>query len=80
MAARSLRLKRIAPALYVTADGLYEVHGWQRPEKDDYGPAGEWNWYWRPINGVAEDRWYTKREAVAALAAWLASEHFTPST
>ena len=65
------KLKRLAPCLYVTADGLYEVHGWQRPEKDDYGPAGQWKWYWRPVNGGADDLFDTKREAVAALAEWI---------
>lgn len=70
----AVRLKRVAPGSYVTVDGLYEVHGFQRPEKCAYGPAGEWVWYWRPAAGVAEDRYSSKREAVAALAFSLKQE------
>lgn len=67
-----LKLKRLCAGSYVTLDGEYEIHSWERPEKDDYGPAGEVQWYWRHKNGVADDRYDTKREAVAALEYCLA--------
>jgi len=68
----TLKLKRIAPGLYETTDGLYEVHGFQRPERCGYGPAGQWRWYWREVQGGSVDDHYdTKREALAALAEWL---------
>jgi hypothetical protein len=69
-----LRLKRICPGSYVTTDGQYEIHGFQRPEKNGYGSAGEWTWYWRPVNDAAHDRFYTKREAVESLTSWI-NEH-----
>lgn len=62
-----LKLKRIAPGCYETRDGKYEVIGFQREQKDDYGPAGEWRWYWRSLNGHANDHFDTKRETVEAL-------------
>jgi len=68
----TLKLKRIAPGYYLTVDGRFQVSGFQRPEKCDYGPAGQWRWYWRPVDDVAHDHYDTKREAVAALAAWIA--------
>ena len=63
-----LKLKRIAPGCYQTADGKYEVIGFQRPEKCDYGPAGQWQWYFRGLPyGDVDGHYYTKREAVEAL-------------
>lgn len=70
MATPKLKLKRIAPGCYQTLDGQYLVVGFQRPEKDHYGPAGEWRWYWRRVDDDAHDHYDTKREAVEALAAY----------
>lgn len=68
----TVKLKRIAPGLYETRDGRYEVVGFQRPERCDYGPAGEWRWYYRPKTyrhyADVGEHFDTKREAVAALA------------
>lgn len=63
------RLRRIAPGFYVSSDGRVQIHGWQRPEADGYGPAGERMWYFL-IDGVGgDDLYYTKREAVEAAQA-----------
>lgn len=63
------KLKRLAPGFYVTLDGAWEIVGFQRPTKDDYGPAGEWRWYYRALpNGDVHEHYDTKREAVDALA------------
>lgn len=65
---KAIKLRRIAPALYETQDGRFEIAGWQRPEADDYGPAGEWQWYWRELpHGEAHDLFDRKWQAVEAL-------------
>jgi len=66
-------LKRLAPGCYQTTDGKYEIISFTRPEKDDYGPAGQPVWYFRslPYGDVAES-FDTKREAVQAMNAWAA--------
>lgn len=70
-----MKLKRIAPGAYETLDGKFGVYGFQRPCKDDYGPANEWIWYWRRLPyGEANDQFATKRDAVAALTAWVEYE------
>ena len=68
-----LKLKRIAPGFYETLDGKYTVRGFQRPERNAYGSAGEWMWYWLEENGLhgGGDQYYTKRDAVEALTCWI---------
>lgn len=64
----AIKLRRVAPGRYETKDGQFEVVGWQRPEADDYGPAGEWQWYWRELpNGKAYDLFDRKYQAVESL-------------
>lgn len=74
--APKLSVKRIAPGFYryTTPEGIvFEIHGFQRPERTDYGPAGEWRWYWIPEDGDAHDHYDTKHEAYCALVDWLTS-------
>lgn len=61
-----LDLKRIAPGYYVTRDGRWEI------ARTTYPHNGEIAWYWRPVDGDANDHHATKRQAVEALRGWLA--------
>lgn len=76
MKTNSISLKRIRAGRYETHDGRFEVAGFQRLEADDYGPKGEWRWYWRELpDGSAGDHFSTKREAVADLTVWASENH-----
>lgn len=69
-----LRLRRIAPQYYETADGRYLVTGFFVTAAEAGGYGAGWRWYWAPAGGSGEDVWDTKREAVEALEAHLLGE------
>jgi hypothetical protein len=60
----ALKLHRLAPGSYRSADGRVEIRAWERPEADGYGPAGERMWYFLIDGQGGDDLFYTKAEAV----------------
>jgi len=64
-----VKLKRLAPRYYITADGEHEVIGYYLTADEARGYGAGWRWYFRPVGGEAHDIYSTKREAVAALEA-----------
>lgn len=63
-----ITLKRIAPGYYETHDGGYEV---VRTDPVPGWPKGAWFWRENRPGAMADDWYWSKRDAVAALAAWI---------